>query len=407
MIASLSKSFTAAAVLQQVEAGRLSLDVPVRSYLPEFAVADSEASRKITVRHLLNHTSGLSDAGYPEMRLPQTTTIHDRVLALTSACPEAQPGERFHYFNANYAVLALLVERVSGLPFNTYLTERLFRPLGMTRTFAAVTMAEVRLRAPDLAEGHVELFGQALPWREGDGNLAGSGGVVSTAEDMARWMSMLLGLGQLDGERVLSPESVLTMQTSPPGMPYAMGWFVTFEGAEPILSHDGVLSTFFAEAMLFPKTGQGIIMLVNINSLPHALLTFARLRNALRAFIMTDGSGHPALSVREVGFGSAILTMFLVSLAVWRSSQFKDQRRSRAGWADSGWWAGLYLIPLAVLASLPWTIQWMSGRAFDFTSLALAMLDFVIPLGAASVLCCISAGVQIARRLTSRRQRER
>jgi hypothetical protein len=122
---------------------------------------------------------------------------------------------------------------------------------------------------------------------------------------------------------------------------------------------------------------------------------------------MTDGSGLPALSVREVGFGSAILTMFLVSLAVWRSSQFKDQGRSRAGWAGSGWWAGLYLIPLAVLTSLPWTIQWMSGRAFDFTSLALAMLDFVISLGAATVLCCISAGVQIARRLTSCRQRER
>lgn len=228
--------------------------------------------------------------------------------------------------------------------------------------------------------------------------------MVSTAEDMARWMSMLLQSGQVDGKRVLSPESVRTMLTAPQGMPYAMGWFVSSEGGEPVLSHDGVFSTVFAEAMLLPGTGQGLLMLVNVNSLPHTLLAFPRLRNALRGGITTDVRGSPALSVREIGFGSAILTMFIAIFAVWRLTQFKRHKRPKTGWASLGWRVGIYLIPLAMLCSLPWTIQWASGRAFDFTSLALAMLDFVIPLAAASFLCCMSASLLIARRITARSQ---
>jgi len=399
MIGSLSKSFTAAAVLQQAEAGHLDLDVPVRSYLSEFAVADPKASERITVRHLLNQTSGLSDAGYPEMRLPRTDTIHGRVVALTSARPEAEPGERFHYFNANYAVLALLVERASGLPFDRYLMERLFRPLGMSRTFAAVTMDEARRRAPDLAQGHIELFGHALPWNEGDGNLGGSGGLISTADDMARWLGMLLGLGQLEGKRVLSPESVRIMQTSPPGLPYAMGWFVMPEGAAPVLTHEGIFSTFYAEAMLFPETGQGLLLLANIQSLPHTLLTVPQLRSALEASIMSGENSLPALTVPTIGIGSAILTTFLVGLAVWRSSRVKEHERSETVWTGLSWRVCFRLIPLAMLCGLPWMIEWTSGRAFNFTSVAFVMLDFVIPLGVISFLCSFSAGLLIARRL--------
>jgi CubicO group peptidase (beta-lactamase class C family) len=317
MIASLSKAFTAAAVLQLFDAGRVDLDAPVRSYLPRFSVAEEGVSARITVRHLLNHTSGLSDPGYPEMRLPLTTTIKDRVAGLRAARANAEPGNRFQYFNANYAVLAYLVEQVSGVPFETYLAGELFAPLGMHRTFATVTMNEARQKASDLAQGHVELFGLALAWPEGEGNLAGSGGVVSTAEDMARWLAMLAGGGELEGRRVLSQESVSTMRQAAADSPYAMGWFVSSRDGEQVLFHDGMLSTFYAETMLLPRTGDAIVILAKVNSVPHALLGFPRLRNVVLAMLRGQYE-PPGYSVRTVGALAAAASVALVILFIRR-----------------------------------------------------------------------------------------
>jgi CubicO group peptidase (beta-lactamase class C family) len=113
-VASLSKSITALAVLQQVEAGRLRLDAPVRAYLPRFAVADPAGARRITVRHLLNQTSGIGDRSLWELAPAQENSIEQRVAALRRARLLSEPGEEFHYTDANYAVLARLVEVASG-----------------------------------------------------------------------------------------------------------------------------------------------------------------------------------------------------------------------------------------------------------------------------------------------------
>jgi CubicO group peptidase (beta-lactamase class C family) len=90
-IASLSKSFTALAVMQLVDAGRLDLDAPVQRYLPGFQLSDAEAAARITIRHLLNQTSGLADTGFPEGRLPQPASIRQRVATLHRARPIAAP----------------------------------------------------------------------------------------------------------------------------------------------------------------------------------------------------------------------------------------------------------------------------------------------------------------------------
>lgn len=120
-IASLSKSFTASAVLQLVEAGQIDLDTPVKQYLPEFTLADTKTAGQITIRHLLNHTSGLSDLGFSESLQPQPTTNAERVNSLHNAHPIAVPETQFHYFNPNYDVLARVVEVVSGQVFGEYL----------------------------------------------------------------------------------------------------------------------------------------------------------------------------------------------------------------------------------------------------------------------------------------------
>lgn len=99
LIASVSKSFTAMAVMQLVEAGKVDLDAPVQRYLPDFTTTDPAIASQITIRHLLNLTSGLSETGFADLALPQPETIEERVTSLRAARPVARPGLEYHYFN--------------------------------------------------------------------------------------------------------------------------------------------------------------------------------------------------------------------------------------------------------------------------------------------------------------------
>jgi CubicO group peptidase (beta-lactamase class C family) len=130
-IASLSKSFTAAAVLQLAEARRIALDAPVRRYLPGFAIADPGASARITVRHLLNQTSGIADTGLPAVDADQD--LEQRVAGLRAARPVSEPDTEFHYSDPNYQVLARVIEVVTEVPWAQHLAQEVFAPLGMTR----------------------------------------------------------------------------------------------------------------------------------------------------------------------------------------------------------------------------------------------------------------------------------
>ena len=127
----LMKSITAACVMQRVDSGKVDLDQHVQRYLPEFTLRDPGAASAITVRHLLHHNSGLADSGYPEMRLPQPASIAVRVTSLADGCSVGASGTGFHYFNPNYDLLARIVEVQSGLPFQDYVAQIIFTPLGM------------------------------------------------------------------------------------------------------------------------------------------------------------------------------------------------------------------------------------------------------------------------------------
>ena len=115
-VASVSKSFTALAVMQLVEAGKVALDAPVRQYLPDFRIADPRGAR-ITVRQLLNQTSGISDGTLPEKSLPQPDSLAAAVVRARAATLAAEPGTKHVYTNTNYHLAARLVEVVAGEPF--------------------------------------------------------------------------------------------------------------------------------------------------------------------------------------------------------------------------------------------------------------------------------------------------
>ncbi|WP_262391226.1 serine hydrolase [Nocardiopsis sp. CNR-923] len=184
-VASVSKSFTALAVMQLVEDGEVALDDPVVEHLPEFTTADPR-SDDITVRQLLTHTSGMADSTFDEKAAPVSADLAGAVARSADAGLAAAPGAEEHYHNPNYQVAARLVEVVSGRPFAEFLDERTFTPLGMDGT-VTVDSAE-RVFAAGVARGHIVALGRAVPIVEPESYLNGSSGMVTTAADMARWL---------------------------------------------------------------------------------------------------------------------------------------------------------------------------------------------------------------------------
>jgi CubicO group peptidase (beta-lactamase class C family) len=218
-IASMSKPITATAVLMLVDEGKLSLDDPVAKYVPELAglkTADGKTPR-ITLRHLLTHTSGMGEATDEEARAART--LSDLVPAFASKPLAFEPGSKWKYCQSGILTLGRIVEIISGVQFEVFLRKRIFDPLGMKDTTFYLTEAQMpRWVIPAKREGEQLLpaeigllYGHPPTWR--DHYPASNGGLFSTAPDYTRFAQMLLGGGVLDGRRYLTAESVRMMST--------------------------------------------------------------------------------------------------------------------------------------------------------------------------------------------------
>ncbi|MGW6598411.1 serine hydrolase domain-containing protein [Streptomyces sp. NPDC055036] len=262
-VASLSKSMTALAVMRLVEAGRVDLDQPAHRYLPEFTMADRRAG-EITVRQLLTQTSGMADSAYPDLRRAQPGTLKEAVAAMREAHLAADPGTRFSYHNPNYFVAARLVEVVGGRPFADYLAAEIFRPLRMTRTTSVDTTDDM----PDGARGYVRAYGSVFSRPHPRWFTAGGHGVVTTADDLSRWLIAQNNQGvSADGRRVATARTIdltHTPPTSPPEGHYAMGWSESTRDGEPReIQHTGQLLTHNSIATLLPDSEIGIAVVTN------------------------------------------------------------------------------------------------------------------------------------------------
>ncbi|MFF4122086.1 serine hydrolase domain-containing protein [Microbispora rosea] len=254
-LASLSKSFTALAVLRLADEGRIDLDAPVRRYLPEFTMADPRAE-KITVRQLLQQTSGMSDQTFPELTLPAPDDLKDAVAMLRTAPLAAAPGTRMIYHNPNYAVAARLAEVVSGTPFAEFMAATVFTPLGMTSTRTVDTTEEL----PGAGAGYIRAYGQVIERAHPKWFVNGSYGVVSTAHDLARWLIMQNGHGALPRELVRATQT----PSGVGGSTYGMGWSAErTAGGAPMLRHTGWLLTHNSAQTLLPGGEWGIAVVTN------------------------------------------------------------------------------------------------------------------------------------------------
>lgn len=271
-IGSLTKSFTAVAVMQLVEAGKIELDAPVQRYLSWFRVADPQASAQMTVRHLLNQTSGLPNSS-GEIILADFDAAPDaaerQVRALSSLVLKRPVGSAWEYSNSNYQVLGLIVEAASGEPYADYIQQHVFDPLGMRHSYTSKAAAQ-----PDgLAVGHQYWF--LIPIAAPDvpipqGSLS-AGLLISCAEDLARYLTTLLNGGRYGDVQILSPESIAELlrgegEVNVYGQSlgrYGMGWWVDKLGQTKVAWHSGSLPDFSAYMALLPEQEKGVVLLFN------------------------------------------------------------------------------------------------------------------------------------------------
>jgi CubicO group peptidase (beta-lactamase class C family) len=253
-LASVTKQFTAAAVLLLVEDGKLRLDDPIRKYFPSLP-ARLDA---VTVQHLLTHTSGIID--YEDvMPAGDTAQIHDAgVLQLLEAQDSLyfQPGTKYQYSNSGYSLLALLVQKVSGESFATFLHDRIFAPLGMKHTIA---FEEGISTVSHRAYGHTLRNGA---WVQKDQSttsaVLGDGGIYSSIEDMAKWDDAWYDSRLLsDGSRHLATSP--HVDTDNPDMKYGFGWRISGD----LVSHSGETSGFRNVIIRKPSHHTTVVLLTN------------------------------------------------------------------------------------------------------------------------------------------------
>ncbi len=311
VIGSTTKTFTALAIMQLVEQGKLDLDEPVKRYIPWFQVADLQASETITLRHLLSHTSGLTDQNYDDRALPDDATLEDAVRDLANAAPVAAPGKAWHYFNPGYAVLGYLIEQVSGQSYGDYIAAHIFQPLGMVNAFSDPEQAQ----QASLAQGHLALFGFPLSFDQPFPRYGlPEGYLMVSANDMARYLATIMHDGQTANGEIISPASLHKMFTPRP-MPehgtYGLGWEIDSYYGEPMIYHGGSNEAFKHEALFFPKRNLGLVIQINENHLGYEFLAFPAIKNAV-ADLMLGEPVRPITSMSMVLFGYVALVLLVI-----------------------------------------------------------------------------------------------
>lgn len=257
-ISSITKQFTAAAVLRLAEEGTVDLDAPIRAYLPDFGPAGDS----ITVYHLLTHTSGVPNYAALLARAGRAPASRTAVLeTLISHPADFGVGERFGYSNSNYYLLGLVIEAATGESYGDHLRTHFFERLGLGQTHYC------RVGGPASLVGYRAMASglEAVELRDSTDYLGASGGLCSTAADLVRWQAALISgdaVGEASYERMTTPALLASGDVSP----YGMGAFIEdLEGYRSI-THSGSLAGFNARVAHYPEAGIAVAVLANTST---------------------------------------------------------------------------------------------------------------------------------------------
>lgn len=392
-VGSLTKSFTALLVRQAIDAGQLDADAPVQRVLPWFRVADAQASARITVRHLLNQTSGFSRAdGIAPLLQGSTASIEELARGLGAVSLNRPVGERFEYSNLNFVLLGAVLQAVTGRPWQGLLQTQVLQPLQMNHSHTDHDAA----RQAGMTALHRMWFG--LPVAQHVTLLPGfapTGSLVASAGDMARYLKMLLAGGMGPAGRVVSADGVAQMLSpaSPPGRSqllsadfsfrYGEGWFVgPFGAATDARWHLGNLASFAAWMVLLPDTQQAVVVLINANSeLPFNQVNAVMSRLPIGVVNLLRGQPVPqGPSLRQAYFAfNALVALVLIGLLALAWGAVRT-RRAR-------WSVGLLVIAIATVMALP-AVGLNAAILFAFAP------DLALVLAAALALLCLPAALR-------------
>ncbi|MBP8275179.1 MAG: beta-lactamase family protein, partial [Acidobacteria bacterium] len=260
---SVSKQFTAAAVALLARDGKLSLEDPVRRYIPELP----DYGAPLTIRHMLQHMSGLRDWGSVESIAgwPRGTRVytHAHVLDIVSrqTALNFTPGSQYSYSNTGYNLAAIIVTRVSGVPFAEFSQQRIFKPLGMTHTSWRDDFRRVVKNRAIAYEQTGRGFSQDMPFE----NIHGNGGLLTTVSDLLKWNEHFV-------TPVIGDAAFVTMQQTPglfnDGKPgnYALGLTVGMYRGLREIGHSGSTAGYRAHLLRYPEKGLSVAVLCNVST---------------------------------------------------------------------------------------------------------------------------------------------
>ncbi len=323
---SVTKTLTAAAVVQSAWDGFLELDDPVERWLPDFRLRSPYQPASITIRHLLEHRSGLGQWSGHDARA-QTEGRVDHLA------PRAPPGERAEYSSINFILLGRILEAAREREYGATLEEVILEPLDMTSAWVDGWSERPKTMAP----GHQSWFGlqrrmeEPLPPRY----LVPAGFAGASADDLARYGGMIVGEGSFAGTRVLDPEAVRALIGPTDEVGRALGWGRSRIGGQLVLSHAGNARTGSARMRLIPESELAIVILSNTNSGPFFPATEA-LMDGVHAILR--GEPEPRIWPRERIFKAVVLVWTLASVAgaakqagSWASADYPIGVESSAG----------------------------------------------------------------------------
>ncbi len=316
-LASNYKSFIGLAISQLIDAGKIDVDAPVERYLPWFSLANQEAARQITVRHLLSHTSGLSTRSGVTVLYTNPVSLEQLVRNSAKTRISQPVGSKFQYSNLNYFILAEVIETVGGVPYGRYIENNIFKPLDMQHSYSS--RAEARKNG--LATGYSALFGAMLPFVEPD--RPASIHLFASSEDMGHYMVAQLNNGMYGGRSVMSSEGMARTHTClMPGIcRYGMGWLIL----EDSISHAGAMQNFRTNVyMRTDDAGDrwGVAVLINSMDLigsdlmgrevPYGDISLD-VYQVLHGQRPTNNYSPPKITLSNIGKAAVIPVLYLVA----------------------------------------------------------------------------------------------
>ena len=254
---SVGKQFTAAAVVMLAEQGRLSLDDPITRFLPE----GPAGWRRVTIRHLLTHTSGIADYTDSTLDVRRDYTEGDLVRLAARQALEFAPGDRWSYSNTGYVLLGIIIHRVAGMFYGDFLRDHVFRPLGM-RTTRIISEADI---VPNRAAGY-RLVNDTLKnqeWVSPSLNTTADGALYFTVRDLAQW-AIALNHWRIPSRTGLEASWTPVRLNSGGTYPYGFGWQITQQRGFRRIGHSGAWQGFQTTIQRYPDFDLTVIVLDNL-----------------------------------------------------------------------------------------------------------------------------------------------